>query len=204
MNTLGGVEAALDTLAQRAPSLFSKALLIGGWAALIYYRDLTEANDSDFPAPIPDSKERLFSKDLDFTNVWSEEFFDALPDFVVNPAKGCCYLEIEGVRLGFSQVPVTIHPEEAFECSRKYRTKTGTVFSVLDPGRLYREKLAMIQKGRRRPNDPFHMEIAAMFARFELAEAERRMLSAPSEENLEILNLLQREMRDLAPELLPR
>lgn len=202
MITFGNVEAVLDTLADRAPLLFSKSLLIGGWAALIYHRALVAAQDLEFPAPIPESKDRLSSRDIDFTNVWSEDFFEALPEFVVHPELEAPYLEIAGVRLGFSQAPVAIDPVEGFECSRRFRTASGTVFCVIDPIRLYREKQAMIQKGRRKPNDFFHMQVAAVYARFELAQARIKQASEPSEDNDFHAGALLLEMRNLAPELL--
>jgi hypothetical protein len=65
---------------------------------------------------------------------------------------------------------------------------------------LYRGKLAMIQKGRGKANDPFHMEIASTYARFELSEAHKRHLSKPSESRQQRMDRLTVEMRDLAPE----
>jgi len=156
--TFSNVEAALDNLNQQTPDLFSKSLIIGGWCALFYYRTLAEKNDPDYPAPIPESKDRLQSNDLDFTNVWKGDFFDALPDFVVHPEVGAPYLEIAGIRLGFAQAPEALDPEEAFEKSRKLKTKAGTKFAILDPIRLYRVKRAMIQKGRKKANDLFHLQ----------------------------------------------
>ena len=82
MVTFSNVEAALDQLNQKTPALLASSLLIGGWCALIYYRALAKAENPDFPAPVPENAERLQSNDLDFTNVWSGDFFDALPDFV--------------------------------------------------------------------------------------------------------------------------
>ena len=200
MINLGAVETALDTLNARAPELFSRSLLIGGWCALIYYQSLVDSRDPDHPAPVPESRERLISKDIDFTNVWSEDFFDALPDFVVHPDKGAPYLKIGEIRLGFAQVPEAIDPEEAFEKSRKLRTRAGTIYSLLDPVRLYRGKLAMIQKGRGKANDTFHLQIASTYARFELAEAIRMAASNP-EAGVQV-DVLTQEIRDLAPELL--
>lgn len=78
----------------------------------------------------------------------------------------------------------------------------GTVFCVIDPIRLYREKQAMTQKGRRKPNDLFHMQVAAIYARFELAQARRKQASEPSEYNDFHAGALFLEMRNLAPELL--
>ena len=103
--TLSSVETALDTLNEKIPDLLSGSLLIGGWCALLYYRTLADKDDPDYPAPISESSERLQSKDLDFTHVWSGDFFDALPDFIVYPKVGAPYLEIGGVRLGFAQAP---------------------------------------------------------------------------------------------------
>ncbi|MCE0482988.1 MAG: hypothetical protein LV479_01975 [Methylacidiphilales bacterium] len=180
MISWSNVEIALDTLNHKNPALFSRSLLIGGWAALLYHRLLALKNDSLFPAPTPDSAARLVSKDLDFTHVWSEDFFDAYPDFVVRPSTGKPYLEVAGIRIGFAQVGVTFDPEEAFEKSRIFKTHAGTNFATLDPVRLYREKQALIEKGRSKPNDYFHREIAAAYARFELAEAFKKHSSEPT------------------------
>jgi len=200
--TFSNVEAALDNLSQKTPNLFSRSLLIGGWCALLYYRTLVDKNDPDYPAPIPESSERLQSNDLDFTNVWKGDFFEALPEFIVQPTKGAPYLEVAGVRLGFAQAPEALDPEEAFKKSRKFKTQVGTKFAVLDPVRLYRGKQAMIQKGRRKANDPFHLQIASTYARFELAEAIKKHLSKPTASSQLRVDRLTKEMKDLAPELL--
>lgn len=202
MITLNTVEEALDTLNARAPELFSRSLLIGGWCALIYYQSLIDSCDPDYPAPVPESRDRLISKEIDFTNVWSEDVFEALPDFVVHPQKGAPYLQIGEIRLGFAQAPEAIDPEEAFEKSRKLRTRTGTIYSLLDPVRLYRGKLAMIQKGRGKANDTFHLQIASTYARFELAEAIKRAATNREVNSQEYVDQLTKEMRDVAPELL--
>ena len=59
MITFQNVETVLDQLNEKTPERFSQSLLIGGWYALIYYRGLAEAQLPDFPAPIPESPERL-------------------------------------------------------------------------------------------------------------------------------------------------
>jgi hypothetical protein len=202
--TFSNVETALDNLSRKAPDLFSRSLLIGGWCALLYYRLLVRKNDPNFPAPIPESKDRLQSNDLDFTNVWKGDYFDALPEFVVQPAKGAAYLEIAGVRLGFAQAPEALDPEEAFERSRKFKTRAGTTFAVLDPIRLYRGKQAMIQKGRGKANDPFHLQIAKTYAKFELADAIKKHLSQTIRASQLRVDRLTKEMKDLAPELLSK
>jgi hypothetical protein len=202
MISWSNVETALDTLNHKNPVLFSRSLLIGGWAALLYHRLLALKNDSAFPAPVPDSSARLVSKDLDFTHVWSEDFFDAYPDFVVQRATGRSYLEVAGIRIGFAQVGVTFDPEEAFEKSRIFRTQAGTIFATLDPVRLYREKQALIEKGRSKPNDYFHREIAATYARFELEEAFKKHSMEPTASNQVRIEQLTRELNDMAPELI--
>jgi len=202
--TFRNVEAALDNLNQKAPGLFSQSLLIGGWCALLYYRALAEKNDPEYPAPIPESKERLQSNDLDFTHVWSGDFFEALPEFIMRPAKGSPYLEVAGVRLGFAQAPEALDPVEAFEKSRKFKTQAGTKFAVLDPIRLYRGKQALMQKGRGKANDPFHLQIASTYARFELAEAVKKHSSKPTVSSQLRVDRLTQEMKHLAPELLGR
>ena len=203
MITLSTVEAALDTLHARAPHLLAKSLLIGGWCALIYHRSLIDKNDPNYPAPIPESADRLQSRDLDFTNVWNGDFFDALPDFIVHPQVGAPFLEIAGIRLGFAQAPEALDPEEAFEKSRKLRTQAGTTFAMLDPVRLYRRKLALIQKGRGKANDSFHLQIASTYAKLELAEAIKKHAFKPTDSSQLRVNRLTQEMRHLAPELLP-
>jgi hypothetical protein len=202
--TFSNVEAALDNLSRKIPKLLSKSLLIGGWCALIYYRVLAKKKDPHFPAPIPESKDRLQSNDLDFTNVWKGDFFDALPEFIVQPIEGAPYLEIDGVRLGFAQAPEALDPEEAFKKSRKFKTRAGTRFAVLDPIRLYRGKQAMIQKGRRKANDPFHLQIASTYAKFELAEAIKKHSLKPTATNQLRVDRLIQEMKNLAPELLKK
>jgi hypothetical protein len=202
--TFSNVEAALDNLNRKTPDLFSRSLLIGGWCALLYYRELKKKNDPEYPAPIPENKDRLQSNDLDFTNVWKGDYFDALPELVVQPTKGAPYLEVAGVRLGFAQAPEALDPVEAFEKSRKFKTQAGTKFAVLDPVRLYRGKQAMIQKGRGKANDPFHLQIASIYAKFELAEAIKRRLSKPTASSQLRVDRLAKEMKDLAPELLSK
>lgn len=204
MISWSNVETALDTLNHKNPGLFSRSLLIGGWAALLYHRLLALKNNSMFPAPIPDSAARLVSKDLDFTHVWSGDFFDAYPDFVVRPSTGRPYLEVAGVRIGFAQIGVTFDPEEAFEKSRIFKTHAGTNFATLDPVRLYREKQALIEKGRSKPNDYFHREIAATYARFELAEAVKKHSLEPTAFSQVRIEQLTRELKDMAPELIER
>jgi hypothetical protein len=204
MITFRNVEAVLDSLNEKTPELFSKSLLIGGWCALIYYQALADANDQDYPAPIPESRDRLQSNDVDFTHVWKGDFFEALPEFVVEPPHGPAYLQIAGMRLGFAQVPEAIDPEEAFEKSRKLRTRAGTVFSILDPVRLYRGKQAMVQKRRGKANDAFHLQIAETYARFELAEAIRKHALQPGPARQQRVENLILEMKNLVPELLPR
>ena len=202
MISWSNVEGVLDTLNDKNPALFSRSLLIGGWAALLYHRLLGHKGDPEFPAPIPDSTERLLSKDIDFTHVLGEEFFDAYPDFIVRPPTGSPYLEVKGVRIGFAQVGVTFDPEEAFEKSRIFKTPAETNFAVLDPVRLYREKQALIQKGPGKPNDPFHQQIAVTYARFEMAEAIKRQAFKPTVSNQVRVEQLAKELKDLAPELL--
>ena len=111
-------------------------------------------------------------------------------------------MEVAGVRLGFAQAPEALDPVEAFEKSRKFKTRAGTKFAVLDPIRLYRGKQAMIQKGRRKANDPFHLQIAATYARFELTEAIKKHLSRPTVSSQLRVDRLTKEMKNLAPELL--
>jgi hypothetical protein len=118
--------------------------------------------------------------------------------------RGTPYLEIEGVRLGFAQAPEALDPVEAFKKSRKFKTRAGTKFAVLDPVRLYRGKQAMLQKGRGKANDPFHLQIASIYAKFELAEAIKRRLSKPTASSQLRVDRLAKEMKDLAPELLSK
>jgi len=100
------------------------------------------------------------------------------------------------------KLPEALDPEEAFVKSRKFKTRAGTKFAVLDPVRLYRGKQAMIQKGRGKANDPFHLEIASTYARFELAEARKKHLSKPTSASQLRVDRLTKEMKELAPELL--
>lgn len=147
---------------------------------MIYYQALKKARNPDFPAPIVKEPERLQSRDADFTHVWKGDYFDALPEFVVQPDGAAAYLEIEGIRLGFAQAPDGIIPEEAFQKSRKLKTKLGTQFSILDPLRLYRNKQYLVTKNRGKANDTFHLEIARTYAVFELTQAIRRNSSNPT------------------------
>ncbi len=202
MISWSNVETALDTLNDKNAELFSRSLLIGGWAALLYHRLLALKNNPDFPAPIPDSAERLVSTDLDFTHVWSEDFFDAYPDFVVCPPQQRAYLEIAGMRLGFAQIGVTFDPDEAYAKARIFKTPAGTNFAVLDPVRLYREKQALIQKKRGKLNDFFHREIAATYVRFELEDAVQKHKLEPTAFNQARVDQFIQERKDLTPELL--
>ena len=119
--------------------------MIGGAACWFYRHQLKKAGDPDFQvAPFAREKENQWlSRDLDFTGIFSQEALHLLPHLVVEH-KGRKHVEVDGVRLGFAQVGLTIDPEEALTNARVAAiTVEGRVveFLVADPLTVGAEKL---------------------------------------------------------------
>lgn len=152
-----------------------QALLIGGAACWFYRHSLLRADDPDFRVPLlsQELEAKWLSKDLDFTGIFSGDAFALLPQLTVRDAGNREYLQVEGVRLGFAQVGLTINPEEAMQHCRvvRFTGPAGEVveFFVADPVTLYREKLALVQR-RNAPADPLHLAVLAEYVRLETCQ----------------------------------
>lgn len=133
------------------------------------------ADDPDFRVPLlsQELEAKWLSKDLDFTGIFSGDAFALLPQLTVRDAGNREYLQVEGVRLGFAQVGLTINPEEAMQHCRvvRFTGPAGEVveFFVADPVTLYREKLALVQR-RNAPADPLHLAVLAEYVRLETCQ----------------------------------
>lgn len=201
------VKACLVTLHREARPFLSRALLIGG-AACWFYRNLLErAADPDFPVPVtsPDDEARWLSKDLDFTGIFSGDAEALMPWLVTRDERGREYLAVEGVRLGFAQVGLTIDPEAARESCwvAQISGPAGepVEFFVADPVTLYREKLALTER-RNAPADSLHLALLREFLRHEVCvQADALLAGQPLADAKWTLNFLL-QVRDRAGEVL--
>jgi hypothetical protein len=173
----------LAALHHESPAFLLRALLIGGGACWFYRHSLRRADDPDFRVPsLPPELEAIWlSKDLDFTGIFSGDAFALLPQLAVRDEQQREYLQVEGVRLGFAQVGLTINPEEAMQHCRVVRF-TGPAgeaveFFVADPVTLYREKLALVQR-RNAPADPLHLAVLAEYVRLETCQHSEQLCAA--------------------------
>lgn len=196
----------LAALQHESPAFLRRALLIGGGACWFYRHSLRRADDPDFRVPslAPELEARWLSKDLDFTGIFSGDAFALLPQLAVRDAQQREFLQVEGVRIGFAQVGLTIDPEEAMQHCRVVRfTGTGgqpVEFFVADPVTLYREKLALVER-RNAPADPLHLAVLADYVRLEICQrAEQLCARATLTETKAGLNFL-RLVASRAPEL---
>ena len=191
------VKRCLAALHRQAHPFLSRALLIGGAACWFYHNALRHAADPDFKAPAlaPDLEAKWLSKDLDFTGIFSGDAMELMPQLVVREPGGRAHLAVEGVRLGFAQVGLTIDPEEARLCCRvgRFTAADGATveFFVADPVTLYREKLALTQR-RNSPADPLHLALLAEYLRYETClYAERLCVATTLAEAKTALNFLE-------------
>ena len=173
------VKHCLANIDKASKDFLRQALLIGGAACWFYRHQLKKAGDPDFPvAPLAREKENQWlSRDLDFTGIFSQEALQLLPHLVVE-YKGRKHVEVDGVRLGFAQVGLTIDPEEALTNARVAAiTVEGRVveFLVADPLTLYFEKCKLcVQRGR--PNDHLHKELLFDYLAYELTVGAEKLL----------------------------
>ncbi|MFM8471816.1 MAG: hypothetical protein ACKODH_17950 [Limisphaerales bacterium] len=196
----------LAALQQESPAFLRRALLIGGAACWFYRHSLSRANDPDFHVPLlaPELEARWLSKDLDFTGIFSGDAFALLPQLTVRDAQRREFLQVEGVRIGFAQVGLTLDPEEAMQHCRVVRFN-GTQGQpvecfIADPVTLYREKLALVER-RNAPADPLHLAVLAEYVRMEVCQrAEELCAAATLTATKAVLNFL-KFVASRAPEL---
>ena len=154
--------------------------MIGGGACLFYRARLRQANDPDFSVPSLSliHEQSWLSKDLDFTGIFSGDALELLPQMVVRDAAGREFLEVEGVRLGFAQVGLTLDPELALETARtgEFEWEGEPVqFLVADPVTLFREKQALVER-RNQPGDTLHLALLGDYSAWEVTTAVERLL----------------------------
>jgi hypothetical protein len=165
---------------------------------LFYRARLRQANDPDFAVPALSliHEQSWLSKDLDFTGIFSGDALELLPQMVVRDAAGREFLEVEGVRLGFAQVGLTLDPELALETARtgEFEWEGEPVqFLVADPVTLYREKQALVER-RNQPGDALHLALLGDYVAWEVITATERLLDHAGDltvtESRELLALL--------------
>lgn len=196
----------LAALHHESPAFLRRALLIGGGACWFYRHSLRRADDPDFRVPslAPELEAIWLSKDLDFTGIFSGDAFALLPQLAVRDEQQREFLQVEGVRLGFAQVGLTIDPEEAMQHCRVARF-TGTDGQpvecfVADPVTLYREKLALVER-RNAPADPLHLVVLADYVRLEICQRAEQLCAKTTLTEMKMaLNFL-RLVASRAPEL---
>ena len=174
-------KACLAELHRKAPSILQQGVLIGGIACWFYRNLLTRANDSVFPVPQFTAAEENFwlSKDIDFTNFFSEDARQLLNENVVVDGDGRRSLQISGVPIGFAQVGLTFDPESAWAESWIANFNSAGVdiqIRVLHPVSLYREKLALVER-RGSASDRSHLSVLIEFLRYTVSER-AKILSA--------------------------
>ncbi len=189
------IEKALHKIGEISPRFINQALVVGGGSALCYNALLKSANHSRFQFVAPKGNQSLFSKDLDFTHVFLQDYEKDFSAFLkIDKSSGTRFLEIKGVRIGFLQAPCTFHPEEELKCSKKIALiGTSIQVNILDPVSLFREKTYLMEK-RGKPNDSYHQEIAKTYIFFEFYE---------SFKNPKKKEYIFQRVKDKAPELLP-
>ncbi len=205
-----GIKRCLAALQQESKVFLSQALLIGGGACWFYRIQLRQAADPDFRAPLldPQAEGVWLSKDIDFTGIFSGDAFGMLPHRIVTDAQGRQHIEIEGVRLGFAQVGLTIDPEEAFQQALvgSFSHENQKVeFFVADPVTLYREKQALSQK-RNQKNDHLHLALLSEYLAWRVTAWAEQFLVARGDLPLSEQQRMERlllSVRNKAPEILP-
>lgn len=169
-------------LHREARPFLGRALLIGGAACWFYRVQLRDANDPDFrvPALSPETESQWLSKDIDFTGVMAADVLPLLSRHIVTDKSGRQHVEVEGVRLGFAQVGLTIDPQEALGAAQlaSFSHEGQTVeFLVADPVTLCREKQALMQR-RNASHDHLHYSLMRDYVAWRLVRDAERFLAA--------------------------
>jgi hypothetical protein len=165
-------KVCLAELHRKAPAILQQAVLIGGIACWFYRTLLDRAADPIFPAPKFTSEEENFwlSKDIDFTNFFSEDARTLLRDYVVVDREGRQSLQVASIPIGFAQVGLTFDPHSAWEESWIGNSESDGIelqFRVLHPVSLFREKSALVQR-RNTASDRSHASVLAEFLKMEI------------------------------------
>lgn len=176
------IKRCLAVLHRDARSFLSRAVLIGGAACWFYRIQLRHAADPDFPVPelAPQTEAQWLSKDLDFTGIFSGDALLLMPKNLLRDADGVTHIEVEGVRLGFAQVGLTIDPEEAMATAEVATFQAGeqrVEFLVADPVTLYREKQALSER-RGGPHDALHFSLLQSYLAWRLTRTVEQFLAA--------------------------
>jgi len=179
------LQRCLWRLHRDARPFLRRSLLIGVGACLFYRARLQQVADPDFPVPqLSDALEaNWLSKDLDFTGIFSGDALVLLPGMVVADPTGRQHLEVEGIRLGFAQVGLTLDPELAMERARSCEfawNSERVQFLVADPVSLHREKTALVER-RNQTSDLLHLALLSDYVAWDLVCAVER-LSQPDAE----------------------
>jgi hypothetical protein len=203
------IKAALADFSQQRPHEFASCILIGGAAALAYRAGLQASNLSDFVVNYPlEDDSRWVSSDADFINPVTEpEVLRAQcpPEWVKHDETGRWYLEVQGVKVSFTQGGVTFDPEEAAGCAVYVNiggTQTPFQCAILNPILLYRDKKDMIEKGRGKENDPVHLEVAKVYSAFYLGQLLNVYLKKKTPASRSDLQAQLKMTQDKAPEIL--
>src|SRR5687767_12556357 len=95
-------KACLAELNQKAPVLLKQGVIIGGIACWFYRHLLHSATDVDFKVPefTAAQEAHWLSKDIDFTNFFSEDARNLLKSDIVVGTDGRRSLNIAGVPIG--------------------------------------------------------------------------------------------------------
>lgn len=173
------IKRCLAEIDKNSREFLQRALLIGGAAAWFYRLQLRRANDPDFKADVSSSGNdaQWLSRDIDFTGIFSQDVFGMLPH-LVKEHEGRKYVEVEGVRLGFAQVGLTIDPEAAMQNARIGSITMGArqvEFLVVDPLTLYFEKCKLCER-RGAPNDHLHRSLLRDYVAYELVHGAETLL----------------------------
>ncbi|MBI4663518.1 MAG: hypothetical protein HY735_32355 [Verrucomicrobia bacterium] len=198
----------LAALQRNSEGFLGRALLIGGAACWFYRVQLQQANDPDFflPPLAPQTEAKWLSKDIDFTGIFAGDALELLSRFVVRDAEGNSQIEVEGVRVGFAQVGLTIDPEEALREAHvgSFHHEGQLVeFLVIDPVSLCREKQALVQR-RNQDQDLLHLALLREYLPWAIVIHAQQLLEArsgvPVEEQQQFANFalaLRRKMPEL-------
>lgn len=176
------IKRCLTVLHRDARPFLSRALLIGGAACWFYRIQLRQAADPDFPVPAlaPQTEAQWLSKDLDFTGIFGGDALLLMPRQLLRETDGVPHIEVEGVRLGFAQVGLTIDPEEAMGTAEVATFQAGeqrVEFLVADPVTLFREKQALAQR-RGALHDGLHLALLQSYLAWRLTRATEQFLEA--------------------------
>ena len=203
------LKRCLAALHRDSKAFLGQALLIGGGACWFYRAQLRQAHDPDFTLPLlsGQTEARWLSKDIDFTGIFSEDALALLPHRVATDSDGRAHIRVEGVRLGFAQVGLTIDPEEALRDAQvgSFHLEGQLVeFLVIDAVSLYREKLALLQR-RNQDQDLLHLSMLREYLPWQVTVRAEQFLKArgslPVEEQQQLGKLIFAVKRK-APELL--